>query len=144
MIAGTSSANETMAFQAALSPYCLTTHPLIQSKKMTFATLLAIAVLASAQGRAYSPQTRAAEGVPDAVDAKLHSDVIKLVELSGIRAAMQNNLKQIVDRGKARMLQLCTGCDPAYSDEWAKRMLTRLNIDDFIDVYVRVYEKYFS
>jgi hypothetical protein len=111
---------------------------------MKFATLLAIAVLASAQGRAYSPQTRAAEGVPDAVDAKLHSDVIKLVELSGIRAAMQNNLKQIVDRGKARMLQLCTGCDPAYSDEWAKRMLTRLNIDDFIDVYVRVYEKYFS
>jgi len=111
---------------------------------MKVATLLAIAVLASAQGRADSPQTTVAEDSPQVVDPKLHADVTKLVELTGIRAAMQNNLKQLVDQGKARMRQLCTGCDPAYSDEWAKRMLARLNIDDFIAVYVRVYEKYFN
>ena len=72
---------------------------------MKFATLLAIAVLASAHGRADSPQPTVAEGAPQVVDPKLHADVTKLVELTGIRAAMQNNLKQLVDRGKARMLR---------------------------------------
>jgi hypothetical protein len=96
--------------------------------------LLAAAVLASAQDSPNTPQ----------FDARLHADVVKLVELSGTRAAMRSGLKQLVSEGKTRMLQACPGCNPAFADEWGKRMLSRINLDDFIDVYVRVYEKHFN
>jgi len=104
-----------------------------------------VVVLASAQDSAdkRSQASVAAGSIPQA-GARLHSDVIKLVELSGTRAAMQNSLKQLVNDGKTRMMQACPGCSPAFGDEWAKRMLARANLDDFIDVYVRVYEKYFN
>ena len=42
------------------------------------------------------------------------------------------------------MLQACTGCDPRFSEEWSKRMSARLDLDDYINVIVAVYEKYLS
>jgi hypothetical protein len=113
---------------------------------MRLAILLAVAVFAAGQESSGTrPQTGFAAGsAPKVVDAKLHSDVIKLVELDGTRTAIQNNLRQLVDQGKASIVRLCTGCDPAFSEEWAKRMLSRISVDDFIDVYVRVYEEHFS
>jgi hypothetical protein len=112
---------------------------------MRFAILLAVAIFASAQESADKrAQTAAAESSAPEVDARLHSDVIKLVELDGTRAAIQNNLRQLINQGKNSMLQLCPACDPAYGDEWARRMLARAKVDDFLDVYVQVYEKHFS
>jgi hypothetical protein len=101
---------------------------------MQAAILLAVAALANAQPR----------GGFQAANATLHADVVKLVELSGIRVAIQNSLAPLIGEGKTNMLKLCTGCDPRFGDEWAKRMLARTNIQDFIDVYVRVYEKHFN
>jgi hypothetical protein len=94
-------------------------------------------VLALAIGTLAYPQ-QPGKAAP-AVDPKLHADVIKPVELTGVRALMQNGIKQVISDGKARMTQSCTGCDPAFAEEWAKRMVSRINLDDFIDVYIRIY-----
>lgn len=77
-------------------------------------------------------------------DVRLHADVMKLIEVTGVRAAMQNAVGQLVTSGKAKMMQVCPGCSPAFADEWARRMLARINLDDFIAVYARVYEKYLT
>jgi len=42
------------------------------------------------------------------------------------------------------MMDKCERCTPAFGDEWEKRMLARTNIADYVDVYVRVYEKYLT
>jgi len=112
---------------------------------MRFAILLAAAIFAGAQESADKrPQTTVAESSAPEVDARLHSDVMKLVELDGTRAAIQNNLRQLINQGKNTMVRLCPTCDPAYGDEWARRMLARAKVDDFLDIYVHVYEKHFS
>jgi hypothetical protein len=112
---------------------------------MKFVILLAAVVLVNAQEPApKSPSTPTAESSQPAVDARLHQDVLKLIELTGVRAALQNGTAQGIGEGKVRVMQACNGCAPEFGDEWAKRMLARTKIDDYVDVYVRVYEKYFN
>jgi len=38
----------------------------------------------------------------------------------------------------------CDKCSPEFGEEWEKRMLERLKVEDFLDVYVRVYETYLT
>jgi len=38
----------------------------------------------------------------------------------------------------------CQGCAPEFGKEWKRRFLERTNINDYLDVYVRAYEKYFT
>jgi hypothetical protein len=78
------------------------------------------------------------------VDPKLHSDAIRLVEASGARQRLQDNFRQMVDDGAKQMMEKCQRCTPEYRDEWKKRFLERSNLQDYLDVYVRVYEKYFT
>ena len=42
------------------------------------------------------------------------------------------------------MMDKCQGCAPEFGKEWKKRFLERTNINDYLDVYVRAYEKYFT
>jgi hypothetical protein len=77
-------------------------------------------------------------------DPKLHADVLRLVELAGSRAAMQNGLPKLIEQGKAKVTESCGGCDPRFVEEWGRRMTARLNLDDFVNVIVRVYEKYLT
>ena len=112
---------------------------------MKFAIILAAAVLAHAQEPATkSPPTSMAENSQPAVDARLHADVVKLIELTGVRAAIQSSFAQNIGESKARVMQACGGCATEFAEEWAKRMLARAKVDDYVDVYVRVYEKYFN
>lgn len=85
----------------------------------------------------------AAAQVPSRVDPKLHADVVRLVDLDGARQRMQNGLKPLIENGKNVMMRTCN-CDPAFGEEWAKRMLARTNLDDYVSVIVRTYEKYLS
>ena len=82
--------------------------------------------------------------VAGTVDPKLHADVVTLIELDAAKQRLQNNFKQSVDVGKKQMMQACPNCSPAFGDEWARQMLTRLNIDDFVQVAIRTYEKYLN
>ena len=78
------------------------------------------------------------------VDPKLHRDAVKLVELSGAKQYLQDNLAKMIDEGKKVMMDKCPACTPEFGEEWKKRFLERANINDFLDVYVRAYEKYFT
>ena len=57
---------------------------------------------------------------------------------------MTDNLKSNIENGKKKMMEVCPACAPEFGDEWAKRMLARTKVDEFVDVSVRVYEKYFN
>jgi len=97
--------------------------------------LCVVAQVPSEKSGAASDQTK--------VDPKLHADVVRLVELDGARERMRSGLKPLIENGKNVMMRTCN-CDPAFGDEWAKRMLARTNLDDYVNVIVRAYEKYLS
>ena len=79
------------------------------------------------------------------VDPKLHADVVKLVEGSGERENMQKRLPQQLEAAKFRMTtESCKGCDPAYGDEWVKRMTARTNIEDYVHVIEHAYETHLT
>jgi hypothetical protein len=50
----------------------------------------------------------------------------------------------MVRESKERMMEQCHRCTPEFADEWGKRFAERMNVNDFLDVYARMYEKYFT
>ena|SRR5258708_5340798 len=80
----------------------------------------------------------------EAPDPKLHAAAVKLVDASGAKESLRGNIPQLVSQGKAKMLEQFPEYDPAFAEEWAKRMLARLNVEDFVKVAVKAYEKHFT
>ncbi|PYT52408.1 MAG: hypothetical protein DMG46_27100, partial [Acidobacteria bacterium] len=78
------------------------------------------------------------------VDPKLHADAVRLVEVSGAKQHLQDNLEKMVNETQKAMMDKCQGCAPEFGKEWKRRFLERTNINDYLDVYVRAYEKYFT
>ncbi len=81
---------------------------------------------------------------PARVDAPLHAKVVKLIELTVPREKLQANMPKLLEDGRKRMMEVCPTCTPEFGEEWVKRMKARVKVEDFMDVYVRVYEKYFN
>jgi hypothetical protein len=106
--------------------------------------LLALTLSANAQPPVDKPSQPGENTIARKVDPKLHADAIRLVEVSRARERIQDNFKQMVDDGVKQMMEKCQRCTPEFGDEWKKRFLERSNINDYLDVYVRVYEKYFT
>jgi hypothetical protein len=77
-------------------------------------------------------------------DAKLHDEVLQLIELSGIREEIEARKRPVVEQGKKLMLEKCRQCAPEFADEWARRMRQRLSVDDFVAIYARAYEQYLT
>lgn len=107
---------------------------------------LAVASIASAQPPApvQPSQENTVQQSNAPVDPALHEKALKLIELQGLRQKMQANLDKLVEQGKATMTSRFPGLDPRFVDEWGKRMRARVRIDDYIDIYVKAYEKYFT
>jgi hypothetical protein len=106
--------------------------------------LLALTICANAQSPVDSPSEPGESTIAKKVDPKLHADAIRLVEASGAKQRLQDNFKQMVDEGAKQMMEKCQRCTPEFGDEWKRRFLERSNIQDYLDVYARVYEKYFT
>jgi hypothetical protein len=106
--------------------------------------LLALALCANAHSQANQPPKAASSASAKDVDPKLHADAIRLVDASGAKQRLQDSFKQMVDDGAKQMMEKCSRCTPEYRDEWKKRFLARSNLQDYLDVYVSVYEKYFT
>jgi hypothetical protein len=68
----------------------------------------------------------------------------QLVELTGDRERLQKALPKLLSDGKTKMLRAYPGVDPAFRDEWEKRMAARIKVDDFLGVTARAYEKHFT
>jgi hypothetical protein len=105
--------------------------------------VLALALSANAQ----SPVDKSSKSettVVKKVDPKLHADAVRLVEVSGAKQHLQDNLEKMVDEAQKAIMDKCQGCAPEFGKEWKRRFLERTNINDYLDVYVRAYEKYFT
>jgi hypothetical protein len=111
---------------------------------MRWTLLLLALTLANSQSPADKPSETGESMIAKKVDPKLHADAIKLVEISGAKQRLQDNFKQLVDDGAKQMMQKCERCTSEFGDEWKKRFLERSNLQDYLDVYVSVYEKYFT
>jgi len=90
------------------------------------------------------PAAQDAKSTTDKPDPKLHADAVKLVELSGARKHLENGFASMTDEAKKHMMQQCPQCSPEFGEEWSKRMLARLKVDDFLEVFVQAYEKSFT
>jgi hypothetical protein len=105
-------------------------------------TLLPITTpLAIAQQTTPAP-TQATQ--PQKYDPELRQNVIRLVDLTGARQRMAASLDQMAERGKEQLRRTFPSDTPAYLDEWARRMRSRTSIDDYVAVFILVYEKHFS
>jgi hypothetical protein len=116
---------------------------------LLFVILLAVPSLraqtpASPAAQAAKPAEQDAKAAPAKPDPKLHADVVKLVELSGARKRLEDGLPSMVEDGKKEMMKRCPQCSPEFAEEWGKRMLARLKVDDFLRVFAAVYEKNFT
>jgi hypothetical protein len=116
---------------------------------LLFLALILPLNLQSAAPNPSSPQKSSIENpqkpsVEKKTDPKLHADAIQLVEVSGAKQRLQESFPKLIEDGRKAMMERCPTCTPAFADEWAKRMRDRVNVDDFLAVYVRVYEKYFT
>jgi hypothetical protein len=79
-----------------------------------------------------------------AADLKLHENAVKLVELMGVRKRMADGKEAVLEMGRDALVKQLPDADSRFADEWTRRMRERLNMDDFIDVVVKVYEKHFT
>lgn len=107
------------------------------------ALLMVLAFSASAQSPVDKPSD-SETSLAKKLDPKLHADAIKLVEVSDAKQRMQDSLEKMVDESQKQMMDKCPGCDPEFGKEWKKRFIQRTNVNDYVDVWVRVYEKYFT
>ena len=111
-------------------------------------SLLVFAVLVLAlSANTQSPVDKPSESettLAKKVDPKLHADAVRLVEVSGAKQHLQDNLEKMVNEAQKAMMDKCQGCAPEFGKEWKRRFLERTNINDYLDVYVRAYEKYFT
>jgi hypothetical protein len=97
-----------------------------------------------ATAQSEKPAAQDAKPATDKPDPKLHADAVKLVEISGARKRLENGFAPMIEEGKKQMMQQCPQCSPEFGDEWSKRMLARLKVDDFLEVVVQAYEKSFA
>jgi hypothetical protein len=105
---------------------------------------LVLAVFANAQSPVAKPSELGETEVGTRVDPELHADAIRLVEGSGAKQRLEDNLTQMVHERRKQMMEKCQRCTSQFGDEWEKRFLDRTKVNEYLDVYVRVYEKYFT
>ena len=117
-------------------------------------SILFFSLVLSVHLAAQSPDATAAQTNTGAADssktdanqaaAKPYADILQLVELSGVRNQVPVLWKSMVEDGRKQMIEQCEMCSKKFTDEWAKRMMERMKMDDVIDIWVKAYEKHFT
>ena len=107
---------------------------------MRVAVLLMAFSLSGAWGQADAETTAL---VPHFVVNQFHSNVVALVNMTGLRDELLRNRHTVAEEGKQVILHSFPSYDPAFADEWARRM-ERSPVDDYLDVVVSVYEKNYT
>ena len=107
---------------------------------MRAAALLLMFSLTGSWGLAQAETTAL---VPHVVGNQFHSNVLTLVNMTGLRDELLRNRHTVAEEGKQVILHSFPSYDPAFADEWARRM-ERSSVDDYLSVVVAVYEKNYS
>ena len=110
-------------------------------------TAILLCLLAASPAAAQSPAEKADEkpaekSQPD--NSEVCRNALKLVEVSGGKQRMQISLPQMIETAKAQMQREFPSYSAAFMDEWGKRMLTRIKVDEFAAVAAGVYAKYLT
>lgn len=105
----------------------------------TGALFFAFVIPLSAQGLPTAPGAP-----PTAAAAMLHRKALDLLEQMGTRKILEQNVEAMIENGRQKLVQEHPGLDPAYVDEWSRRMHERVKIDEFLDVVAAIYEQHFS
>jgi hypothetical protein len=77
-------------------------------------------------------------------DPQLRANVMVLIDLTGDRDRLVQNLPKILANAKAKMMQSAPGVSPAFGDEWERRTAALIKVDDFVELAARSYEKHFT
>jgi len=77
-------------------------------------------------------------------DKKFHEDVLTLVDVTGLRQRLLDGREKSAEEGRQTLLRRFPNYSPAFADEWAKRMVARMQVDDYVKVIASVYEKHFT
>jgi len=77
-------------------------------------------------------------------DPQLHTNVMLLIDLTGDRDRLVQSLPRILANAKAKMMQSLPGVNPAFGEEWERRMAALVNVDDFVQLAAHTYEKHFT
>ncbi len=115
--------------------------------------ILFLALILSAQ--AQTPDNKAIQTTIPTADSntaaaipvdskKVHADAIQLVELMGARQQVPALWKAMIGDGRKQMKEQCELCSAKFSEEWANRMLARMNLDGIIEISAQGYEKHFT
>ncbi len=79
------------------------------------------------------------------LDPALHANVLKLLELSNTRASIVQSQAKVLPEAKTKLMEASgNSVSQEFAEEWGKRMMADVNIDEYMAVVTRVYEKYFS
>jgi len=97
---------------------------------------------------AYSPQGMGAlptQFTPvDSTDLGLHADVLQYLELTGVRQKIVTQEPVFLEQARKKMIAQCPRCSARFINELTKRISSDMKVDDFIQVYAGVYEKYLT
>jgi hypothetical protein len=115
-------------------------------KKQACMFLLGILAVSSAYARQIPAPANAQQTAPAAspIDPKAHDAAVKLVDAIGLKEKMKGNLDKILADGVDAMKKQFPQINPAFCEEWTKRMRSRINFDDYAAIAVSVYEKHFT
>ena len=115
--------------------------------------ILFLALILSAQAQspdnqvapANTPTANSSVSIPVPVDSKqVHANAVELVELMGAREQVPPMWKAMIEDGRKQMKEQCELCSAKYSDEWAKRMLARMNLNNVVEISAQGYIKHFT
>ncbi len=109
-------------------------------------TLAALAAPLLAQQPAPATQNPASVTPADSQDTheKHHQSALNFVQASDTRKRLEQSMDKLLTDGRQDMLKRNPGLDPRFADEWLKRMRTRVNVDEMVNVTVEVYERFFT
>ena len=105
--------------------------------------LAALLLLSSLSGFGAPVHAETTALVPRILGNQFHSNVVTLVNMTGLRDELLRNRHAVAEQGKQVILHSFPNYDPAFADEWALRM-ERASVDDYLNVVVSVYEKNYT
>jgi hypothetical protein len=114
-------------------------------KKVCLLFLGILTAICTCAGQTPAPaDTNQVAPATSAVDPKAHDAAVKLVNAIGLKEKMKGNLDKMLADGIETMRKKFPQINPAFYDEWTKRMRERINFDDYVAIAVGTYEKHFT
>ena len=71
-------------------------------------------------------------------------NAVELVDLMGVRKSFETDHGKMMVVAKQKLMHDFPSLNPAFANEWAKRIAARMNPEDYVAIAAHVYESHFS